>query len=1037
MKLSLSLALLMLFEISTVVFAQKARFSSETDMKALLEFKSQAAENNSEVLSSWNNSSPLCNWTGVTCGRRQERVVSLDLGGFKLAGVISPSIGNLSFLRLLNLADNSFGSTIPGEVGMLFRLQYLNMSFNLLQGRIPPSLSNCSTLSTLDLSSNHLGHEVPSELGSLSKLAILYLNSNNLTGKFPASLGNLTSLQKLDFAYNNMEGEIPDDVARLTRVVFFQISKNSFSGDFPPALYNLSSLESLSLAGNNFSGELRADFGGFLPNLRTVLMGTNHFTGVLPITLANISNLGRFDISSNNLTGSIPLSFGSLPNLWWLGIGQNALGNNSFSDLQFIGALANCTELEFLDAGYNRLGGELPASTANLSTKLTSLYLGGNHISGTIPRDIGNLVNLQVLSLEANMLTGELPVSFAKLLDMQVLDLYTNSLSGELPSYFDKMTQLQKIHLNSNSFEGRIPKSIGGCQNLLDLWIDTNTLNGSIPREILQIPSLTYLDLSSNMLTGSFPEEVGKLELLVGLGASDNKLSGHIPQTLGGCLSLEFLYLQGNSFEGAVPDISRLVSLTKVDFSRNNLSGRIPGYLAKFPQLQNLNLSMNKFEGSVPTTGVFRNATEVSVFGNKNLCGGIREMQLKPCVVHASSRPRKPLSLRKKIASGVGIGMASLLLIIIVASLCWFKKRRDKKKKKNDSSSTNLSYSTTLGKFYEKLSYKELHDATGGFSSNNLIGSGNFGNVFKGVLGHDNKLVAVKVLNLLKHGATKSFMAECETFKGIRHRNLVKLITVCSSLDSEGNEFRALVYEFMPKGSLDMWLQQPEDLERANDHSRTLTVPEKLNVAIDVGSALEYLHVHCHDPIAHCDLKPSNVLLDDDLTAHVSDFGLARLLYKFDRESFLSQFSSAGVRGTIGYAPPEYGMGGQPSVKGDVYSFGILLLEMFTGKKPTDESFSGDYNLHSYAKSVLSGDNEKGGGSNAIDEWLRLVLQVGIRCSEEYLRDRMKMDEALRELISVRSKFFSTKTDAEELSPRDAVQSSPQEWMLNEDMHTM
>ncbi|CAH8352377.1 unnamed protein product [Eruca vesicaria subsp. sativa] len=1028
MKLSLSLALLMFF---TVVLAE-ARFSSETDKKALLEFKSQAAENNSEVLSSWNNSSPLCSWTGVTCGQRRERVVSLDLGGFKLAGVISPSIGNLSFLRLLNLADNSFRSTIPKEVGMLFRLQYLNMSFNLLEGRIPHSLSNCSTLSTLDLTSNQLAHNIPPELGSLSKLVILSLAKNNLTGKFPSSLGNLTSLQKLEFAYNNMEGEIPENVARLTQLVYFQISQNSFSGVFPHVLYNLSSLEYLSLGGNSFSGELRGDIGDLLPNLRQLFLGENRFTGAIPITLTNISTLERFHISSNNLTGSIPLSFGKLRNLWWLGIAQNALGNNSFSDLEFIGGLTNCTELEFLDAGYNRLGGELPASTANLSTKLTSLNLGGNQISGTIPRDIGNLINLQVLSLEANMLTGELPVSFGKLLELQVVDLYTNSLSGELPSYFDKMTQLQKIHLNSNSFQGRIPKSIGGCRNLLDLWIDTNKLNGSIPREILQIPSLTYVDLSSNVLTGFIPEEVGKLELLVGLGVSDNKLSGHIPQTLGGCLSLEFLYLQGNSFEGAIPDISRLVSLKNVDFSRNNLSGSIPQYLAKFPLLQNLNLSMNKFEGSVPTTGVFRNATEVSVFGNNNLCGGIREMQLKPCTVEAPSRPRKSLSLRRKIASGVGIGVASLLLIIIVASLCWFKKRRDKKKKSN-TSSTNLSYSTSLGKFYEKLSYKELHDATGGFSSSNLIGSGNFGNVYKGVLGDDNKLVAVKVLNLLKHGATKSFMAECETFKGIRHRNLVKLITVCSSLDSEGNEFRALVYEFMPKGSLDMWLQpQPED------PSRALTVPEKLNIAIDVGSALEYLHVHCHDSIAHCDLKPSNVLLDDDLTAHVGDFGLARLLYKFDRESFLSQFSSAGVRGTIGYAPPEYGMGGQPSIKGDVYSFGILLLEMFIGKKPTDESFSGDYNLHSYAKTVLLGDIEEGGGSNAVDEWLRLVLQVGIRCSEEYQRDRMKMDEALRELVSVRSKFFSTKTDAaEELSPRDAVQSSPQEWMLNEDVHTM
>ncbi|XP_010493153.1 PREDICTED: LRR receptor-like serine/threonine-protein kinase EFR [Camelina sativa] len=1033
MKLSLSLAFhatILFLQLCSVFFAE-ARFSNETDMKALLELKSQVSDNKREVLVSWNHSSPFCNWIGVTCGRKQERVITLNLGGFKLAGAISPSIGNLTFLRLLNLSDNSFGSTIPQEVGMLFRLQYLNMSFNLLEGRIPPSLSSCSRLSTLDLSSNHLGHGVPSELGSLSKLAILDLSINNLTGHFPASLGNLTSLLKLNFAYNHMEGEIPDEVARLTQMVYFQISLNSFSGGFPPALYNISSLEYLSLAENFFSGNLRPDFGDLLPNLRRLILGTNQFTGAIPITLTNISSLEKFDISSNYLTGSIPLSFGKLRNLSWLGIRNNSLGNNTFSDLEFIGALANCTQLEHLDVGYNRLGGELPASISNMSTKLTSLSLGGNLISGTIPSDIGNLESLQELSLETNFLTGGLPVSFGKLLKLQVVDLYSNAISGEIPSYFGNMSQLQKLHLNNNSFHGKIPQSLGRCRYLLDLWLDANRLNGSIPQEILKIPSLAYIDFSDNLLTGSFPEEVGKLKLLVGLGASNSKLSGQIPKAIGGCLSLEFLYMQGNSFDGAIPDISRLVSLKKVDFSNNNFSGRIPRYLANLPLLQNLNLSMNKFEGRVPTIGVFRNASTVSVFGNENLCGGVIEMQLKPCTVQASPRKRKPLSIGKKVACGIGLGIASLLLIIIVAYLCWFMKRR----KKDNASDSNQPDSTTLGMFHEKVSYEELYSATSGFSPTNLIGSGNFGNVFKGFLGVENKLVAVKVLNLLKHGATKSFMAECETFKGVRHRNLVRLITVCSSLDSKGNEFRALVYEFMPKGSLDMWLQS-EDVERGEDHSTSLTLAEKLNIAIDVASALEYLHVHCHDPVAHCDVKPSNVLLDGDLTAHVSDFGLARLLYKYDRESFLDKFSSAGVRGTIGYAAPEYGMGVQPSIQGDVYSFGILLLEMFTGKKPTDESFAGDYNLRSYTKSILSGCTSSG-GNNATDELLRLVLQVGVKCSEEYPRDRMRTAEAVQELISIRCKFFGSKRTNKELSPRDAPESSPQEWMLNADMNTM
>ncbi|KAF8118648.1 hypothetical protein N665_0003s0023 [Sinapis alba] len=442
MKLSLSLAVnaLILLEVFTVVFAQ-AKFSNETDMKALLEFKSQAAENRSEVLASWNNSSPLCTWVGVKCGRKRERVTSVDLGGLKLAGVISPSI----------------------EVGMLYRLQYLNMSFNLLEGKIPHSLSNCYSLSTLDLSLNHLEHTVPTEIGSLSKLVTMYLNDNNLTGEFPPSLGNLTSIQELDFAYNNIEGKSPFDVARLTQMVFFQVSQNIFSGVFPPALYNMSLLESLSLAGNSFSA------------------------------------LEKFDISTNYLTGSIPLSFGKLFNLWWLG-SIVTLGNNFSSHLEFIGALANCTQLEYLDVGYNRLGGELPASIANLSTKLTILSLGENLISGTLPHDIGNLINLEKLSLETNRLTGELPISFGKLLKLQVLDLYSNAISSVIPSYLGNMTQLQKLHLSNNSFQG---------------------------------------NLSDNFLTGSLPKEAGKLQLLVGVAASNNKLSGHLPQTLGGCLSIK------------------------------------------------------------------------------------------------------------------------------------------------------------------------------------------------------------------------------------------------------------------------------------------------------------------------------------------------------------------------------------------------------------------------------------------------------------------------------------------------------------------
>ena len=162
-----------LLSFNAFILREACGFTDETDMQALLEFKSQVSQDKRVLLSSWNHSVPLCNWNKVTCGHKHKRVTGLDLGGLLLGGVISPSIGNLSFLISLDLSNNSFGGTIPQEVGKLFRLEYLYMSSNVLRRGMPTSLSNCSRL--LDL-----GGGVPSELGSLKKLVVLDIGRNNL-----------------------------------------------------------------------------------------------------------------------------------------------------------------------------------------------------------------------------------------------------------------------------------------------------------------------------------------------------------------------------------------------------------------------------------------------------------------------------------------------------------------------------------------------------------------------------------------------------------------------------------------------------------------------------------------------------------------------------------------------------------------------------------------------------------------------------------------------------------------------------------------
>ncbi|CAA7036662.1 unnamed protein product [Microthlaspi erraticum] len=1087
-------------------------FTYETDKRALLEFKSQISESKRVVLSTWNNSFPLCSWTGVTCGRKHRRVTGLDLRGFQLGGVISPSIGNLSFLRSLDLSNNSFGGTIPQEVGNLFRIKYLYMDSNDLGGEIPASLSNCSRLTYLYLYSNHLGGGVPSELGSLTKLVYLYLGYNNLKGELPASLGNLTSLRNLGLVANNIGGEIPDDIARLSRMVYLELAMNNFSGVFPPAIYNFSSLEYLYLYSNGFSGSLRHDFGDLLPNLRMLHMGKNYLTGaipaslgnmsslrnlsfaynnmegevpggvakltqmvylelslnnfsgvfppsvynlsslqylymfgcgfygslrhefglllpnlrvlllasnsltgVIPTTLSNISTLLVLAIQNNSLTGSIPPGLGNVRGLQYLGLYSNYLGSYSLGDLEFLGALSNCTQLHTVNVGNNRLGGYIPSSIVNLSTNLIYLSLETNYISGSIPHDIGNLKSLQTLRLHENILTGTLPVSVGKLVEMKELILSSNRMSGEIPSSIGNITRLELLYMFNNSFQGTIPPSLGNCSHMLFLWIGSNKLSGNIPWEIMQVSSLVYLGLESNSLTGSLPNGVGQLQNLVRLFLGSNKLSGKLPQTLGNCLSMETLSLQENSFGGDIPDMRRLVGVKAVDLSNNNLSGSIPEYLANFSSLEYLNLSINNLEGRMPVEGIFQNDTKVFVFGNKNLCGGVRGLKLKPCFAQTPPVKTSHSVLSKKAVIGISVSI-SLLLLLFLASihLCWLRKRKKKL--------LSISQSPwTLGAFHEKLSYGDLRNATNGFSLGNVIGSGSFGTVFKALLPGEQNVVAVKVLNMEIHGAMKSFVAECESWKDIKHRNLVKLLTACSSIDFQGNEFRALIYEFMPNGSLDMWLH-PEEVEEILRPSRTLTLLERLNIAIDVASVLDYLHFHCHEAIAHCDIKPSNVLLDDELVAHVSDFGLARLLLKFDKDSFFNQLSSAGVRGTIGYAAPEYGMGGQPSIHGDVYSFGILILEMFSGKRPTNELFGGNCTLHNYTKSALpekvldiADQSILHSGLRVgfpVVECLTLILDVGLRCCEESPANRLATSEATKELISIRERFFRSRRTA-------------------------
>ncbi|KDO57941.1 hypothetical protein CISIN_1g041479mg, partial [Citrus sinensis] len=770
----------------------------EPDKQALLAFKSKVDDDPFGALSTWNDSVNFCQWLGVTCSLKYQRVILLNLSGQNLTGTASPYIGNLTFLRLINLQQNNFSSNIPHEIGRLFRLRHIIFNSNALQGQIPDSR----------LILNKLEGNIPSELGSLLKFKGLGLANNYFTGPIP---------------HLNM----------------FQVSVYSLTGSIPIQLLNITSMEYFHVSENQLVGELPPHIGFTLPNVRILLLAGNQFFGNIPHSISNASKLEWLDFANNSLTGLIP------------------------EDLD---SLVNCTYLEVVSLSVNSLSGTLPNSLANFSSHLRYLYMSANPISGSIPTEIGNLKNLIIIAIEKFILIRNIPISVGYLLKLQVLSLFENNISREIPSSLGNFTFLTELNLCGNSIRGSVPSALGSCHQL-------------------------WLDLSHNHLTGPIPLAVGNPKSIPHLDLSKNELSGEIPS------SLAWIF----------------------------------GYISIFAKL---NLSYNNLDGDVPRKMIFKNASAISEAGNEKLCGGISELKLPPCTPSELKKREKSKGFKLMI-----LLLSGLVGLILVMSLLIINRLRRQR-------TVTSSESSSRKDLLLNVSYESLVKAT----------------VYKGILDLDQTFIAVKVLFLHQRGALKSFMAECQALRNIRHRNLVKIITACSTSDFQGNYFRALVYEFMHHGSLESC-------------PRILSFLRRLNIAIDVASALEYLHHHCKKPIVHCDLKPSNVLLDNDMTAHMGDFGLTRFIPEVMSSN---QCSSVGLKGTVGYATPEYG---------------ILLLEIFTGKRPTSDMFTEGLDLHNFVKMALP------------DQILQvldpLFLVGGVQEGEETAEENIKKGQIRESLIAI------------------------------------
>lgn len=924
----------------------------------------------------------------------------LNLSDNKLSGELGKISTTCGSLHVVDLSCNQFSGRIPADFlpgSAAVSIQHLDLSHNNFTGEFSEfEFGTCRNLTVLDLSYNSLsGIGSSTSISNCQQLEKLDLTRNAFKEKIPASLlGKLSNLQRLILAKNQFSGEIPIELSRICRTLReLDLSDNLILGGIPSTFNSCSSLEVLNLNHNQLSGDLSTV--STLSSLKSLSLAFNNITGSVPMYLRDCTQLELLDLSSNHFTGNIPSGFCSP----FDSLQRIFLAGNFFSG-SVSEELGNCKNLKTIDLSFNNLSGTVPPAIWDLPG-LTDLVLWANQLEGKIPDDLcSNGVSLESLILNNNLISGVIPQSLTKCKNLIWVSLSSNRLTGEIPKGIGKLQSLAILQLGSNSLTGEIPPELGDCQNLIWLDLNSNVLKGTIPPSLsnqdgkivpgvvsgkqfafvrneggtacrgaggllefhgirpeqLEVYPMVHSCPSTRVYTGTTVYTFPGNGSMIYLDLSYNSLSGTIPDRYGSMSYLQVLNLGHNNLTGSIPDsFGGLKAIGVLDLSHNSLEGFIPGALGTLSFLSDLDVSNNHLTGPIPSSGQLMTFPASRYENNSGLCG----VPLPSC----SSSPRNHSAnsnhrgRRQSMAGSVVIGIAISLLFIFTLTFALYRMKKFEKSEEQreqyveslpTSGSGNWKLSgvleplsinvATFEKPLRKLTFAHLLEATNGFSSESLIGSGGFGDVYKAHL-KDGCTVAIKKLVRVTGQGDREFTAEMETIGKIKHRNLVPLLGYCKV-----GEERLLVYEYMKWGSLETVLHD----RKVKGGSSKLDWAARKKIAIGSARGLAFLHHSCIPHIIHRDMKSSNVLLDENLEARVSDFGMARLMNALD-----THLSVSTLAGTPGYVPPEYYQSFRCTTKGDVYSYGVILLELLSGKRPIDPTEFGDNNLVGWAKQLL------------------------------------------------------------------------------------
>uniref|UniRef100_A0A6N2LZH1 non-specific serine/threonine protein kinase n=1 Tax=Salix viminalis TaxID=40686 RepID=A0A6N2LZH1_SALVM len=797
---------------------------------------------------------------------------------------------------------------------------------------------------------------------------------------------NLSNWRRGDPCTSNWTGVLCFDEANqkdgYLHVRELQLLNMNLSGTLSPSLGNLTHMEILLLNGNQLTGSLPEELG-HLPILDRIQIDQNHISGPIPKSFANLNNTKHFHMNNNSISGQIPAELSRLPNLVHFLLDNNNLSGTLPPDLYKL------PKLLILQLDNNHFDGTIPSSYGSM-TKLLKLSLRNCSLQGPMP-DLSRIPYLGYLDLSFNQLAGPVPPNKLSK-NITTIDLSNNALNGTIPDYFSELPLLQLLSIANNSLTGSVPSTIwqtrtNGNEGLNLLQGNPACSNSSIVQfcgsQIVDVNNQSSTESNVTCLAQSCPPPYEYFQTpLTSCVCSAPLIFGYRLKSPGFTNFIAYrVAFQEYLTSGLVLNLYQL-NLSSALWEEGP---RLKMLLKLFPVYVNESSSRTFNDSEVRRIiSMFTgwNIPDSDIFGPYEL---IYINLLGPYTNVLSATPKK-----SKISTGALVGIvlgaiAGAVTLSALVSLLILRKRSKNYRAITKRRRASKAFMKIEGVKY--FSYAEMALATNNFNSSSQVGQGGYGRVYKGVLA-DGRVVAIKRAEESSFQGETEFLTEIELLSRVHHRNLVSLIGFC---DENGEQM--LVYEFMSNGTLRDHLSAKA--------KEPLSFATRMSIALASAKGILYLHTEADPPIFHRDVKASNILLDSKYNAKVADFGLSKLAPVPNIEGDVPGHISTVVKGTPGYLDPEYFLTHKLTDKSDVYSLGVVFLELLTGMQPIShgKNIVREVNI-AYQTGKLSSlvDGRMGSyPSDCVDKFLTLAM----KCCNDETDERPSMTDVVRELESI------------------------------------